>query len=51
MVNKPVLMTIAISGVLGAGVTMSSVIGHIVIAAALLILVCLTLLALRKKLR
>lgn len=49
MVNKPVLITVVLSGALGVGVAVLSVIVNIVIAAMFLILLCLTLLSLRKK--
>jgi len=51
MVNKPMLMTVVLSGVLGVGVAVLSVIVNMVIAVILAILLCLTLLSLRKKAR
>jgi len=52
MVNKPmVLMTVVLSGVLGVGVAVLSGIVNIAIAVILAILLCLTLLSLRKKAR
>jgi len=48
MVNKPMLMTVVLSGALGIGAAVLSVIVNIVIAVILVISLCLTLLSLRK---
>ena len=49
MVNKPVLITVVLSGALGIGAAVLSVIANIIIAAILAISLCLTLLFLRKR--
>ena len=48
MVNKPMLMTVVLSGALGIGAAVLSVIANIIIATILVISLCLTLLSLRK---
>lgn len=49
MVNKPMLMTVVLSGVLGIGAAALSTIVNMIIAAILLTLLCLTVISLRKK--
>ena len=49
MVNKPMLISVVLSGALGIGAAVLSVIANIIIAAILVILLCLTLLFLRKR--
>jgi len=49
MVNKPMLMTVVLSGILGVGAAVLSVIVNIAIAVILVISLCLTLLSLREK--